>query len=68
MRMRFRALSFVGRPILAAAAFQAAKPARKPAAGTIARPTQTPVAAQAQGRLSEYGDGRQTRAELVRGA
>ena len=29
----------VGRPILAAAAFQAAKPAGKPAAGMIARPT-----------------------------
>jgi toxin YhaV len=29
----------VGRPIVAAAAFQAAKPAEKPAAGRIARPT-----------------------------
>ena len=33
MRMRFRALSFVGRPILAAAAFQAAKPGWKAGCG-----------------------------------
>jgi hypothetical protein len=33
----------VGRPILAAAAFQAAKPAKKPAAGRIARQVRSGV-------------------------